>query len=37
MTVAKPGSVEAAQLPAVFDFSKKNSFLLLESKPPTNP
>ena len=35
--VTKPGTVEAAQIPAVFDFSKKDSFVLEEGKAPAKP
>jgi hypothetical protein len=34
LVVAKPGTVEAAQTPAVFDFSKKDSFVLEEEPLP---
>jgi WD40 repeat protein/uncharacterized caspase-like protein len=37
MTVAKPGTVEAAQTPALFDFSKKDSFVLEEVAAPAKP
>ena len=33
----KPGTVEATQTPAVFDFSKKDSFVLEEKKEPAKP
>jgi hypothetical protein len=34
LKVAKPGTVEAAQTPAVFDFSRRDGFVLDEGKAP---